>query len=74
MFPCTVLAGDTDHWTKNRDQEALMTNIKTISEPERPPKGSLEELYQDIFMTMLMPYIDKAVDNYYEKTSDILQV
>ncbi|WP_232695784.1 DUF3888 domain-containing protein [Brevibacillus daliensis] len=33
------------------------------------PKGSPEELYQDIFITMLGPSIEKAVHHYY---SDIL--
>lgn len=30
-----------------------------------PEKGSIEELYQDITLTMLRPYIDNAIDNYY---------
>ena len=42
---------------------------KTYFEPERPPQGSLEELYQDVFMTMLLPYIQEAVNNYYEKNT-----
>ncbi len=29
------------------------------------PEGSKEELYQDIFMAMLNPYIQKAVNDYY---------
>jgi hypothetical protein len=28
-------------------------------------EGSTEELYQDIFVTMLLPYIDKEVEKYY---------
>jgi hypothetical protein len=42
---------------------------KVHYEPKKPPERSLEELYQDVFMTMLLPYINKAVDNYYEKNT-----
>lgn len=45
------------------------TPYKTYFEPSRPSEGSLEELYQDVFMTMLLPYINKAVDDYYEKNT-----
>ncbi|MEJ8546514.1 DUF3888 domain-containing protein [Brevibacillus borstelensis] len=31
-----------------------------------PPEQSKEELYQDIFVSLLMPHIEKAVDNYYK--------
>jgi len=30
-----------------------------------PPEHSKEELYQDIIMTLLSPYIDKAIYDYY---------
>lgn len=30
-------------------------------------QGSKEELYQDIYITLLMPYIDKAINSFYEK-------
>jgi hypothetical protein len=33
----------------------------------KPIEGSTEELYQDIFVTLLEPYINKAIDNYYLK-------
>lgn len=42
---------------------------KTYFEPERPAAGSLEEIYQDVFMTMLLPYIQEAVNDYYEKNT-----
>ncbi len=29
----------------------------------------MEELYQDVFMTMLLPYIQEAVSNYYEENT-----
>jgi hypothetical protein len=35
--------------------------------PYAPPKESIEELYQDIFVSMLMPKIDKAIHDYYIK-------
>lgn len=33
----------------------------------KPPEQSKEELYQDIFVSLLMPYIQKQIDNYYTK-------
>lgn len=42
---------------------------KTYFEPDKPAKGSLKEIYQDVFMTLLLPYIDEAVTNYYEKNT-----
>lgn len=35
--------------------------------PYNPPAESKEELYQDIFITLLDPYISKAIENYYGK-------
>jgi hypothetical protein len=46
---------------------SLHTPYQTYFEPAKPERGSLEEIYQDVFMTMLSPYIDKAIDDYYEK-------
>lgn len=31
----------------------------------QPPPGSSEELYKDIFVTLLHPCINKAIENYY---------
>ena len=31
----------------------------------RPPEGSVEELYQDIFMIFLLPPVEEAVEEYY---------
>jgi hypothetical protein len=33
----------------------------------KPAEGSTEELYQDIYLTLLDPYIQKAVDDYYKQ-------
>jgi hypothetical protein len=35
--------------------------------PYQPPEQSREELYQDIFISLLLPYIQKEVDKYYSK-------
>lgn len=32
-----------------------------------PAQGSKEELYQDIFVSLLQPYVDKATDSFYSK-------
>lgn len=35
--------------------------------PYKPPAGSKEELYQDLFITLLGPFIEKSIENYYGK-------
>jgi hypothetical protein len=35
--------------------------------PYQPPQQSKEELYQDIFISLLLPYINKEIDKYYSK-------
>ncbi|WP_055668844.1 DUF3888 domain-containing protein [Desnuesiella massiliensis] len=45
--------------------ELLDCRVPNQSDTYITLQGSKEELYQDIFMTMLTPYIQKAVDNYY---------
>jgi hypothetical protein len=35
--------------------------------PYKPTEQSREELYQDIFMSLLLPYIQNEVDKYYSK-------
>ena len=39
----------------------------TYVEPGIPAEKSVEEMYQDIFMTLLSPYIHEAVKDYYGK-------
>lgn len=39
--------------------------FNTYFEPGEPSEGSVEELYQDIFILMLLPEIEKAVEDYY---------
>ncbi|BDR71718.1 Uncharacterised protein [Clostridium tetani] len=38
-----------------------------LTTPYNVPKHSQEELYQDILYSMLTPYIQKSVDDYYTK-------
>lgn len=40
---------------------------KSYNIPYRPPTGSNEELYKDIFIAQLDPCIRKAIQNYYRK-------
>lgn len=45
-----------------------LDRIKPLaSSPYIPPEKSREELYQDIFMTLLLPYIQDEVDKYYKE-------
>ena len=41
--------------------------IYPLDLPYQPPKQSREELYQDIFISLILPYIQKVVDKYYSK-------
>lgn len=47
--------------------ELLDHKVPNQSDTYIAPQESKEELCQDIFMTMLTPYIQKAVDDYYGK-------
>lgn len=48
------------------------TLIKPLQDTDYTPQPySKEELYQDIFMSMLIPYIDEAVSNYYGKSLSV---
>lgn len=39
--------------------------LKTQLLQDKPPERSTEELYQDIFVTLLTPHINKAIEDYY---------
>lgn len=59
------------------DNKPILFMVNTY----RPPEGSREELYQDIFFAFLEPYISKAIKDYYGKSynfdnwnTDILSV
>ncbi|HEX2945416.1 MAG TPA: DUF3888 domain-containing protein [Clostridia bacterium] len=49
----------------NTYQKIASEPFQTYFEPAKPPEGSVEEIYLDVLMSLLMPYIDKAVENYY---------
>jgi hypothetical protein len=52
----------------NTNSHSFAINSKQLESSKfNTSKGSKEELYQDIFITLLMPYIDKSIDNYYGK-------
>jgi len=42
-----------------------LLDTQTFFEPGIPLEGSVEEIYQDIFVTLLSPCIEEAVENYY---------
>ena len=58
-----------DRFTPQTAGVSYNTPYQTYFEPSIPEKGSLEEIYQDVLMTMLLPCINKAVDDYYEKNT-----
>lgn len=53
--------GDNTIMTTQPDESS-----RIYFEPDKPDEGSLEEMYQDVFMTLLLPYVREAVTNYYE--------
>lgn len=53
----------------NNSRELLDT--QTYFEPNAPPEGSVEEIYQDIFVTLLLPCIEEAVEDYYGKPFNV---
>ncbi|MBU3171480.1 DUF3888 domain-containing protein [Clostridium estertheticum] len=44
-----------------------LTSYSVYAITNKPLQHSKEELYQDIFCTLLMPYIQKSVGDYYSK-------
>ena len=65
-----ILDGQSKPFCFNFDAEATFLQryldryTKTYT-PQKPPEYSMEELYYDISMSTLLPYIQKAVDDYY---------
>lgn len=41
--------------------------MKTYFEPDRPKAGSIEEIYLDGFLLLLLPYIQQSVNDYYKE-------
>ncbi|GAA0774252.1 hypothetical protein GCM10008908_23780 [Clostridium subterminale] len=48
-----------------KGNEGFMYVSTIIDLPHQPPKESTEELYQDVFLALLMPYIKTEVEKYY---------
>lgn len=46
---------------------ASANKLNFTDTPYKPPEQSRVELYQDIFSSLLMPYIQKSVEHYYTK-------
>ncbi|WP_105617420.1 DUF3888 domain-containing protein [Vallitalea okinawensis] len=56
----------------NLPTKGLDTNIvESKTKFPRPPERSNEELYKDIFITLLLPYIDDEIENYYGKSYSV---
>lgn len=53
----------------NKVIQAHFVSFTTYFEPGKPKEGSLEEMYQDVFMALLDSYIDAAVESYYKEYS-----
>ena len=71
FLPCTVFARDVDYHIVIGEQVANASYVipkydfNTYFGSVTPSEGSLEEIYQDVFMALLSPYIGKAVEDYY---------
>jgi len=59
----------TSHQISNESVKALIVKATTSSSETayKAPKQSQQELYQDVFVILLEPYIQKAIDGYYGK-------
>ncbi len=69
LIVCLAINGLTCHAYTAQTINNVQDEDKVHYEPKKPPEKSIEELYQDVFMMMLLPYIQKEVDNYYEKNT-----
>ncbi|MED1865851.1 DUF3888 domain-containing protein [Fictibacillus nanhaiensis] len=50
----------------------ITMSINTIVEAvPKPPEGSRGELYQDLFVTILLPYIEQPINEYYSKIINV---
>lgn len=50
---------------RKKGNEGFKGLFTTVDLPHQPPKESTEELYQDVFLALLMPYIKTEVERYY---------
>lgn len=60
-----LIYGFTSEKSLKTYQKITSELFQTYFEPVIPPEGSVEEIYLDVFMSLLLPYINEAVDNYY---------
>lgn len=62
FFRCGIIAISIVFYCTNP-----VNSVKaSANNASKPAKGSTEELYQDVYVTLLYPYIQKAVDAYYK--------
>lgn len=69
LIICGLLVANTTGCSSKAEPgvlKAVNGNAATFSEStNKAPEQSKEELYQDIFVTLLDPYIKKAINDYY---------
>lgn len=71
LLICCLLVANTTGCSKKAESEVAKVsvgNATTSSESTyKAPEHSQGELYQDIFVTLLNPYIQKAINDYYRQ-------
>ena len=71
LLICSLLVATATGCSSKAEPEVAKVangNVAAYSEgTHKAPEQSKEELYHDIFVTVLEPYIQKALNNYYEK-------
>lgn len=69
LFICCLLVSNTMGCSKKAESASAkvsVSNTTTSSDcTDKAPEHSHEELNQDIFVTLLNPYIQKAINHYY---------
>lgn len=68
LISCLFVANATGCSKKTGSEFAKVPVVKATTSSEtayKAPKQSQQELYQDVFVTLLDPYIRKAIDDYY---------
>ncbi|MDR3602907.1 MAG: DUF3888 domain-containing protein [Desulfosporosinus sp.] len=68
---CCLLVVNTTGCSRKVEAEAVKVPVSKVTiSPEstdKAPEHSQEELYQDIFVTLLAPYIQTAINDYYKQ-------
>ncbi|WP_346849053.1 MULTISPECIES: DUF3888 domain-containing protein [unclassified Clostridium] len=61
-----IFGVENDEVHGRMEGDKIFMNVSTtVDLPHQPPKESTEELYQDVFLALLMPYIQIEVEKYY---------